>query len=124
MNKTTIQNIAILLFFIMFIYSGFMKILNFKTKTEVLVSKTNLPFPLNDLGMIGVILLEIIGSLLIIYYFWFGGINKELIRNICMVFIVFLVVVTYLYHPPWDKLIPFLSNITTIGGMLLIYNLL
>tara|TARA_B100000945_G_C20102147_1_gene466370 strand:+ start:215 stop:589 length:375 start_codon:yes stop_codon:yes gene_type:complete len=124
MNKTTIQNIAILLFFIMFIYSGFMKILNFKTKTEVLVSKTNLPFPLNDLGMIGVILLEIIGSLLIIYYFWFGGINKELIRNICKVFIVFLVVVTYLYHPPWDKLIPFLSNITTIGGMLLIYNLL
>ena len=100
------------------------KQLNFKTKTEVLVSKTNLPFPLNDLGMIGVILLEIIGSLLIIYYFWFGGINKELIRNICMVFIVFLVVVTYLYHPPWDKLIPFLSNITTIGGMLLIYNLL
>ena len=74
--------------------------------------------------MIGVIILEVIGSLYIVYYFLYGGLDKEIIQKICQAFIVFLIVVTYLYHPPWDKMIPFLSNVTTTGGLLLIYNLI
>ena len=124
MKKELIQKIAIVLFFIMFIYSGLMKITNFSKKTAVLSTKTNLPFPINELGMIGVILLEVIGSLYIVYYFLYGGLDKEIIQKICQAFIVFLIVVTYLYHPPWDKMIPFLSNVTTTGGLLLIYNLI
>ena len=77
MKKELIQKIAIVLFFIMFIYSGLMKITNFSKKTAVLSTKTNLPFPINELGMIGVIILEVIGSLYIVYYFlYFGNVKK------------------------------------------------
>ena len=124
MNKSNIQKIAIVLFFIMFIYSGFNKILNFDDKVITLKKKTNLIYPINELGMIGVILLEIVGSLLILYYFFGGKINKEIIKKICYIYFAFLIVVTFLYHPPHKKIIPFLSNLTTFGGLLLIYNLI
>ena len=123
--KERIQKLAIVLFFAMFIYSGINKILNFKTKTETLSKKTGLPFPMNELGMCGVILLEIVGSFLMIYHFWGGKmIPIEYVKYICVLFITFLIVVTLLYHPPWDKIIPFLSNVTTTGGLLFIYNVL
>ena len=71
MNYTlTTKKIAIILFFIMFIYSGFNKIINFNKKVSNLEKKTGLPKPINELGMIGVILLELIGSFMIIYYFF------------------------------------------------------
>ena len=124
MNKTLTLKIAILLFFIMFIYSGFQKIKNFSKKVEKLKEKTGLPLPINELGMIGVIILEIIGSLLIIYYFYDGKIDKKIIKRICEIYLLFLIVVTFLYHPPTDKIIPFLSNVTTFGGFMFIYNML
>jgi hypothetical protein len=120
-NLTT-KKIAIILFFIMFIYSGLNKIINFNKKVLNLKKKTNLNYPINELGIISVIILELIGSLLIIYYFFEGDINKQIIKRVCELYLVFLIVVTLLYHPPTDKMIPFLSNVTTFGGMLLIYN--
>ncbi len=124
MIKSNIQKTAIVFFFIMFIYSGFNKILSFEDKVITLKKKTNLIYPINELGMIGVILLEIVGSLLILYYFFGGKINKEIIKKICYIYFAFLIVVTFLYHPPHKKIIPFLSNLTTFGGLLLIYNLI
>ena len=118
----TIEKVAVILFFIMFIYSGFQKIFNFSKKVGNLEKKTGLPPLLNELGMVGVILLEIIGSLIIIYYFFGGDIDKKIVKKICETYLLFLIVVTFLYHPPTDKPIPFLSNVTTFGGMLLIYN--
>ena len=108
----------------MFVYSGIRKIPNFVKNTKGLSKKTGLPFPMNELGMIGVILLEIIGSLIIVYYFLGGNISKEIVKRICEIYLLFLIVVTFLYHPPTDKMIPFLSNVTTFGGLLLIYNLI
>tara|TARA_Y100001958_G_C21207971_1_gene533922 strand:+ start:1187 stop:1561 length:375 start_codon:yes stop_codon:yes gene_type:complete len=122
MNKSTIHKLAILLFFIMFVYSGFNKIIKFNKKVSNLSNKTGLPYPINELGMIGVILLELIGSFIIIYYFFEGNIDKKLVKKVCELYLLFLIVVTLLYHPPTDKMIPFLSNVTTFGGMLLIYN--
>jgi len=123
MNYTlTTEKIAIILFFIMFIYSGFNKIISFQKKTSTLSKKTGLPYPINELGMIGVILLELIGSFIIIYYFFDGDIDKKIVKKVCELYLLFLIVVTLLYHPPTDKMIPFLSNVTTFGGMLLIYN--
>ena len=124
MEKSTIQKIAIILFFIMFVYSGIRKIPNFVKNTKGLSKKTGLPFPMNEMGMIGVILLEIIGSLIIVYYFLGGNVSKEIVKKICEIYLLFLIVVTFLYHPPTDKMIPFLSNVTTFGGLLLIYNLI
>ena len=124
MNNLTIRKIAIICFFIMFIYSGINKIPNFVKNTNGLSKKTGFPYPINELGIIGVILLEIIGSLLIIYYFLYGGIDRDIIRNICLLFLLFLIVVTPLYHPPTKNIIPFLSNVTTFGGLLLIFDLI
>ena len=126
----TIPKVAVLLFFSMFVYSGIMKVYGFAKKTKGLSKKTGFPYPINELGMLGVILLEVVGSLIIISYFWglkdiFGiRLEKEYMKYLVQIYLLFLIVVTFLYHPPTDKLIPFLSNVTTFGGLLLIYNLL
>tara|TARA_B100000683_G_C11977165_1_gene344046 strand:+ start:41 stop:421 length:381 start_codon:yes stop_codon:yes gene_type:complete len=124
LDQLTIKQVAVVLFFIMFVYSGIRKIPNFVKNTKGLSKKTGLPFPINEMGMIGVILLEIIGSLIIVYYFLGGNVSKEIVKRICEIYLLFLIVVTFLYHPPTDKMIPFLSNVTTFGGLLLIYNLI
>jgi uncharacterized membrane protein YphA (DoxX/SURF4 family) len=128
MNQMIIK-IAVLLFFIMFIYSGFGKITSFQKKTKGLSKKTGFPYPINELGMIGVILLEIIGSIIIVSYFLDKEktqkyITKQYLRYICLLFIAFMIVVTPLYHPPHKQIIAFLSNVTTTSGLLLIYNMI
>ena len=116
-----IKNVAILLFFIMFIYSGIRKIIKFETKTTILQTKINLPYSICAFGMVLVILLEIIGSL-IIYYNILNKTNFRSITNITyLLFLLFLVVVTIIYHPPTDKMNPFLSNLTTFAGLLYLY---
>jgi len=125
MVKNIILNLSIILFFIMFIYSGIDKILSFDKQVEKLEKKTKLPIAINQLGMIGVIILEIIGSLLIIDYFLFRNTPKLLAKYVLYTFLLFMIVVTIMYHPPTSfkmrKITPFLSNITTFAGFLLIY---
>ncbi len=119
------KKIAICLFFTMFIYSGIMKIFRFTKKVKFLQKKTKLPLLINQLGMIGVILLEIIGSLIIIVHYLYpqAKIPVTLIKFIKSLFLIFLVVVTLLYHPPSKKvMIPFLSNLTTFGGLLYMFS--
>ena len=128
MNQMIIK-VAVFLFFIMFIYSGFGKITSFQKKTKGLSKKTGFPYPINELGMIGVILLEIIGSIIIVSYFLDKEmtqkyITKEYIRYICLLLLAFMIVVTPLYHPPHKQIIAFLSNVTTFAGLLLIYNMI
>ena len=122
--KDNLKKLAIVLFFIMFLYSGVMKIFRFDKKVKVLKTKTGLPLIINQLGMIGVILLEIIGSIIIIlHYIKPNLIKSKMIVNLTKIlFLLFLIVVTALYHPPSRKMmIPFLSNLTTFGGLLYIY---
>ena len=116
------KQIAVFLFFIMFVYSGIMKILNFDKKVNVLGTKTKLPKILNILGMIGVIILEIFGSLILLFNVLYENvIPNKIIEAIYILYLLFLVVVTLLYHPPSQHMIPFLSNVTTFGGMMYIY---
>ena len=113
------------MFFTMFIYSGFSKIKNFQKKVSVLETKTKLPHFINMLGMLGVMILEVFGSIIMILYFSDNkNISTQLTKLICNLFIAFLIVVTILYHPPWDKKIPFLSNLTTLAGLLIIKTLI
>jgi len=84
---------------------------------------------MNELGIVGVIILEIIGALILVGYFWFPELtqkylSKKQVKYICQLFIAFMIVVTPLYHPPHKQIIPFLSNLTTTGGFLLIYNMI
>tara|TARA_Y100000385_G_scaffold193457_1_gene200090 strand:- start:145 stop:456 length:312 start_codon:yes stop_codon:yes gene_type:complete len=99
-----------------------MKVLHFDKKVDVLGKKTLLPKMLNILGMIGVILLEVIGTIILIFDALYENSVPEQITNfIYILYLLFLVVVTFLYHPPNTHMIPFLSNVTTFGGLLYIY---
>lgn len=119
------RQISVILFFVMFIYSGFNKIFNFSKKVSVLSAKTGLPLLFNQLGMLGVILLELIGSAIIILYFFnCKYVDYNLVMYTNNLFLLFLIAVTFMYHPPWRTPIPFLSNLTTFAGLLLLKILL
>lgn len=119
------QQLSVILFFVMFIYSGIDKIFNFSKKITVLSAKTGLPLVISQLGMLGVIILELIGSaLMILYFFKCKYVDYNLVKIINNLFLLFLIVVTFLYHPPWKTPIPFLSNLTTFAGLLLLKILL
>jgi uncharacterized membrane protein YphA (DoxX/SURF4 family) len=117
--------IATILIFIMFIYSGIDKILNFNSKVQTLDTKLDkkLPLWLVNLSMYLVILLEIIGSIIIILRVLylknpeFSKILLPLSNAVLIFFLSFLIIVTALYHPPNKGIIPFLSNCTTFGGI-------
>ena len=124
MDKKNLKNISLALVLIMFIYSGFTKIFNFNKKVNILQKKTSLPYSLNVIGMILVIILEIVGSVLLIVDSFNKNtyVSKDIINMIYIQFMVFLVVVTMLYHPPGTSMIPFLSNLTTLGAFAYIYS--
>ena len=124
-NLVLYKKLAIFLFFIMFLYSGINKIFNFNKKTSNLQKKIGMSFNICAFGMILVILLETIGTLILYYYYFINNkhdkIHKKYINLIYILFLLFVVVVTFIYHPPNDKIIPFLSNLTTFAGILYLY---
>lgn len=135
MSKVSFLTVgAITLFQAMFLYSGSMKILNFDKKIQTLIKKMQEKFSLNlhqslaTGGMIGVILLEIIGSLTLIFYtiYRMKHVPSDKLKNfvtaLIITFILFVIVVTVIYHPLSDKKIPFLSNLTTLSGFILMHN--
>lgn len=125
MNMNHLKKVAVVLFFVMFVYSGIMKIFKFNKKVKVLQKKTKLPLVINQIGMVGVILLEIVGSCIILFHYLFPNkmIPLLLVKIVKLLFLIFLVVVTLLYHPPSKKMmIPFLSNLTTFAGLLYMFS--
>lgn len=128
---------GILLASIMFLWSGMKKILLFDKKVIVLSNKTNLSKIMCQIGMILVILLEIFGFIFILEYYFkesmlydvFNKLNifvklsqKQLVQVILLLVLIFLIVVTLIYHPfELSKPIPFLSNLTTFGLFLYVY---
>ena len=121
----SIVKLSIILFFIMFIYSGIDKIISFDKQVDKLEKKTKLPRLINQIGIICVIILEIIGSIIIIEYFISNNTPKYIVKYLIYIYLLFMIVVTIMYHPPTSfkmrKITPFLSNITTFAGFLLIY---
>ena len=120
--------LASILFFVMFVYSGYDKIVYFNSKITSLnnkLSKYNLPNSILKFGMILVILLETLGPIIILLRMILGkncpNILKILSNVTFVCYILFLIFVTLIYHPPNDKIIPFLSNCTTLGGIILMF---
>ena len=110
----------------MFIYSGIDKIINYKKKVQSLKEKINVSDILLNIGMICVILLEIFAPLIIITRLFIGEKSPrtlKLLSNVMFgLLILFMIVVTLIYHPPSkSKLIPFLSNCTTFAGIIFLY---
>lgn len=133
-DKTEInmKGFGILIISVMFIWSGINKILNFEKKVKTLVKKTGWPDGLCYLGMIGVIILEIVGVILLNEYFLDTKIltnitemfikQKQLIQLILITMILFIILVTIIYHPlDMNRPIPFLTNLTILGAFIYIY---
>ena len=107
----------------MFFYSGINKIFGFDSKVSVLMKKTGFPLTIAALGMVGVILLEIFGSIIMVGDAYDEKmLDENLVKGTKIMFAAFLIVVTMLYHPPWKQTIPFLSNLTTLGAMIYMYS--
>jgi hypothetical protein len=113
----------------MFIYSGYDKIINFSDKLKSLDNKLskyiNLPESVLEFGMTLVILLEMIGPFIILARIILGNDAPDILKILSnftfICFILFIIVVTLIYHPPNDKIIPFLSNCTTLSGIIIMF---
>ena len=108
----------------MFIYSGINKIIHFQKKVNNLQNKIKCNKLIAQLGIVAVIIIEILCSLILIaaaLTLYKQPIYLKIVTNISIIlFMIFLVVVTLIYHPPGNKLIPFLSNMCTFGVFLLL----
>jgi len=131
-SKSGMKAFAILIISIMFFWSGVNKITNFNKKVETLTKKTNWPSLLCQIGMVGVIILELLGFVLLIEYYYkiqfllkiFKNIiaPERLIQLILLTIILFIITVTLIYHPlNFARPIPFLTNLTILGAFIYIY---
>lgn len=118
MNKLIPVNIMMIMFFL----SGIDKIINFYKISNEFTTKTSvkIPIKLAYMAIIIAIVIELIAPILINV----GLIkkNKRLVFYSTLSLIVFTVLATLLYHfpPTGYQYYPFMSNLTTIGGLMLI----
>lgn len=118
MNKLIPVNIMMIMFFL----SGIDKMINFYKISNEFTTKTpvKIPIQLAYMAIIIAIIIELIAPILINV----GLIkkNKRLVFYSTLSLIVFTVLATLLYHfpPTGYQYYPFMSNLTTIGGLMLI----
>ena len=121
MNLVLIATIYItLLFFI----SGFHKIKDFTNVVKGFMNKTALPLPLAKIIIGCVIVLEIVAPFIISLYSYNSNPQLYTYAKLCLLaLIVFIILATFLYHfPPFgSNYYSFMSNLSTMGGLLLLY---
>ena len=121
MNLVLIATIYItLLFFI----SGFHKIKDFTNVVKGFMNKTALPLPLAKIIISAVIVLEIVAPFIISLYSYNSNPQLYTYAKLCLLaLIVFIILATFLYHfPPFgSNYYSFMSNLSTLGGLLLLY---
>ena len=115
------------LLLVMFFLSGVHKLTSFEKTAQNL--KNKLKFNVSDhvytAITITVIALEILAPLLIVYHVQSGKYQQEAYIS-TMLLVLFTILATVLYHPPnfnnYYKSIPFWSNVTITGGLLMLAN--
>jgi uncharacterized membrane protein YphA (DoxX/SURF4 family) len=107
----------------MFFISGLHKVFTLDKTIDNLQSKLNIQKNLATLGIYIVILLEIIAPILIIYNIITTKYTNYAKYSVWSL-IIFTIVVTFIYHYPdfsnYYKSLAFLSNISLIGGLLVL----
>lgn len=124
------KNLGLILLLHLYIVSGFGKIKNFEETSNGLKEKFEEKFPVSfniyfyKFTLCLVILLLTVGSFLLFYLHYFKK-NKYLLKLLCIEFILFTILATYLYHIPatGHNFYATLKNICIIGGFLLIYGI-
>lgn len=110
---------------LLFFISGFHKITDFIQVVKGFMNKTKLPFTLSKIIIIGVILLEIVAPLIISVYSYNANPLLYTYTKLSLIgLIIFTILATLIYHfPPFDKnYYSFMSNLSTLGGLLLLYH--
>lgn len=121
-NKIIGSFLLLLIFFI----SGFNKITNTVSLSSGLYSKLPfLPQILCNLAIYGVIILEIIAPMMILYTIVYNK-NKKQSYYLTIMLIIFTILATILYHSPLQakQYYYFMKNVSIIGGLLLLLSLL
>lgn len=109
---------------LLFFLSGFNKIREFSQVSKGLTEKTRFPLLLSKLIIVMVIILEIIAPFIITVSAYYPSSRMEMYaKSSILGLIVFTVLATLLYHfPPYGaNFYSFMSNLSTIGGLLLLY---
>ena len=115
--------LAVVLITLLFTLSGLKKIQDINGTAKFLQDKVkiNIDFNLYKLAIIGVIILQIFGPLLILYHFYTKSYKKYAMVSVNLL-ILFTIVATIIFHfPPIGKeYYSFMSNLSTIGGLMLV----
>ena len=138
MNKITV--ISCIMTF-MFVLSGIDKLKNLTKVSQGLKKRVvnglqglgvpliNLPSWFYKLSILGAALLQLVGSIIIILSTtnllnkYMSVKNKKLLGNaLCIAIVIFTILATLLYHfpPKGSHYYAFISNVTTVGGFLLL----
>ena len=122
MNIVVISIVLTVMFFI----SGIDKILNFSKvvvglETRLFVQLLPIMY---KLAILGVIFIEILCPIMIVYSAFHNHKDKHLNKYAymsCIALVGFTILATLIYHNPLKpkQYYPFISNVTTVGGLLL-----
>lgn len=112
-----------ILIVVMFFMSGIHKATHFKKTVDNFISKTNMGGMISNIIIILVILLEIFAPLCIVYYTFTGKYQKHAYYSVIGL-VIFTILATIMYHLPdisnYYKSVAFWSNMSLIGGLLLL----
>ena len=110
---------------LVFFLSGIEKIYMFSKSTMNFSKKMKVPLTLAKIIISGVILLELIAPIIITSYTFTGLFALlSLFKTALISLIAFTVAATIMYHDPFkggESYYAFMSNLSTIGGLLALY---
>lgn len=121
---TNLVLIATIYITLLFFISGFHKIKDFTNVVKGFMNKTALPLPLAKIIISCVIILEIVAPFIISLYSYNSNPQLYTYAKLCLLaLIVFIILATFLYHfpPVGSNYYSFMSNLSTLGGLLLLY---
>ena len=113
---------------LMFFLSGFHKIMGFTDTSKSFVKKTGVTLSLAKLVIFAVIVLELLAPSVITGYFAMKQpfSLKRYAQLFTIALIIFTVAATLLYHfpPTGSNYYSCMSNLSTLGGLILLYTLI
>ena len=119
--------IAATLVTLMFLLSGVQKLLDFTKQAQQFAKKFGLSLVLGQFAIATVIVLEIVAPLIIVHYSVTGQRSMQRLTSLSLIgLIVFTILCNALYHWPavGSNYYSFMSNISTVGGLVLLFVLL
>ena len=123
-TKMSLVLISTIYITLLFFLSGFHKIKDFTQVVKGFMNKTSIPLILSKIIIGGVILLEIVAPFIIsLYSYNHNPMLYTYTKMSLLGLILFTILATLIYHfPPYgSNYYAFMSNLSTLGGLLLLY---